>query len=334
MEKIKLGRTEMVVSAISFGALPMQRCTMAEAGPVLQAVLDAGINFVDTARAYTDSEAKIGEHIASRRKEYYLATKSMARDKAAMSKDIDTSLATMKADYIDLYQIHNIKTRKDLDAVLAPGGALEALKEAQAAGKIRHIGVTGHSIELLIEAIKTNEFSTVQVPFNFIETKAAEELFPLAQSMNIGCIAMKPLGGGQVDSYNLALRFIMEHHIVAIPGMDEVHHVAENITADKQFAPLTVEEREVLKREAAALGPNFCRRCGYCMPCSAGIDIPQVFIFYLQYTRYGMKDAIPGRYAGMTAKASACVECGECEARCPYDLPIMQRMKKIAEDLG
>ncbi|HWR41387.1 MAG TPA: aldo/keto reductase [Patescibacteria group bacterium] len=334
MDKIKLGRTEMNVSAISFGALPMQRCTMEEAGQVLHAALDAGINFIDTARAYTDSEAKIGEHLASRRQDYYLATKSMVRDKASMARDVDISLATMKTEYIDLYQIHNIKTRKDLDAVLAPGGALEALKEAQQAGKIRHIGVTGHSIELLLEALKTNEFSTVQVPFNFIETKANEELFPLARSMNIGCIAMKPLGGGQVESYGLALRFIMEQRVVAIPGMDEVRHVAENVAADKEFVPLTAEEREILKQEAESLGSSFCRRCGYCMPCTAGIDIPQIFIFYLQYTHYGMTQAIPGRYANMSAKASDCVECGECEARCPYDLPIMQRMKHIAADLG
>lgn len=335
MKKRRLGRTGLEVTPISFGALPIQRCTMEEAGPILNAVLDMGINFVDTARAYTDSEAKIGRHISSRRKEYYLATKSMARDRENMAKDIETSLTNMQTDYIDLYQVHNIKTRADFDAVMAPGGALEALKEAKAAGKIGHIGVTGHNVELLIEAIKTGEFSTVQVPFNFIETGALKELFPLAKSLDVGRIVMKPLGGGQVRSTDLALRFILEQDIsVAIPGMDKLEQVEQNLKAAKEFKPLTEEERAILKAEAEAIGPNFCRRCGYCMPCAAGIDIPQVFIFHLQYTSYGLKDAIPKRYAGLKAKASDCIECGACEKRCPYDLPIRERMKQVAKDLG
>jgi len=335
MEKRRLGRTGLEVTVISFGALPMQRCTMEEAGAVLHAALDSGINFIDTARAYTDSEEKIGRYISGRRSEYYLATKSMARSKEAMAKDIDISLANMKTDYIDLYQVHNIKARADFDAVMAPGGALEALKDAQKAGKIGHIGVTGHSLPLLIEAVKTNEFSTVQVPFNFIETGAKDELFPLAQSLDIGRIVMKPLGGGQVRSVDLALRFLLEHDIsVAIPGMDKVEQVAQNIRPAQHFTPLTAEERSILQAEAEVIGPNFCRRCGYCMPCAVGIDIPTMFIFHLQYTCYGLKDAIPNRYAGLSVKASDCIDCGVCEQRCPYDLPIRKRMKQVAQDLG
>ncbi|MBP1764600.1 MAG: yhdN 5, partial [Firmicutes bacterium] len=158
MKKRVLGKTGLEVTEISFGGLPMQRCTMEEAGPVLKAALDAGINFIDTARAYTDSEEKIGRHLAGRRQEFYLASKSMARDRDKMAKDVDLSLEMMRTNYIDLYQIHNIKKREDLDAVLAPGGALEALKEAKAAGKIGHIGITGHSISLLVEGIRTGEF--------------------------------------------------------------------------------------------------------------------------------------------------------------------------------
>jgi len=335
MKKRVLGKTGLEVTEISFGGLPMQRCTMEEAGPVLKAALDAGINFIDTARAYTDSEEKIGRHLAGRRQEFYLASKSMARDRDKMAKDVDLSLEMMRTNYIDLYQIHNIKKREDLDAVLAPGGALEALKEAKAAGKIGHIGITGHSISLLVEGIRTGEFSTVQVPFNCIETQALEELFPLAKEMNIGRIVMKPLGGGQIQNIDLALRYILEHDIsTAIPGMDQVEQIEQNLAAAKQFRPLTDQEREILMQEAKAIGPNFCRRCGYCMPCAVGIDIPQTFIFHLQYTRYGMKDAIPRRYAEFPVKASACIECGVCEERCPYNLPIRERMKVIARDLG
>lgn len=335
MEKRMLGRTGLMVTAISFGGLPVQRCTTEEAGPVLQAALDAGINFIDTARAYTDSEEKIGRHIAARRSEYYLATKSMARDKAGMAKDIDLSLRMMKTDYIDLYQVHNIKARKDLEAAMAPGGALEALRDARQAGKIGHIGVTGHNLDLLIEAVKTNEFSTVQVPFNCVETKPAEELFPLARSMNIGTIVMKPLGGGQLTKLDLALRFILGHDIsTVIPGMDEVAHIGQNLAALKNYRPLSAAEQAELRREAETVGANFCRRCGYCTPCSVGIDIPTMFIFHLQYTRYNMKTAIPQRYAALAAKASDCTGCGECEKRCPYDLPIRERLQQVAKDLG
>jgi len=335
MEKRRLGRTGLEVTAIGFGALPIQRCTMEEAGVVLQAVLTAGINFIDTARAYTDSEEKIGRYLIGRRGEFYLASKSMARDNVTMARDIDASLATMGTDYIDLYQVHNIKAKTDLDSVMAPGGALEALKSAQQAGKIGHIGVTGHSIELLVEAVRTNEFSTVQVPFNFIETEAREELFPLAKSLDVGIIVMKPLGGGQVTHHNLALRFILEHEVaVAIPGMDGVEQISENLKAVTEYKSLTAEERETLRQEAEILGPNFCRRCGYCMPCAVGIDIPQNFIFHLQYTRYGLTKAIPEKYAGLAVKASECIDCGICEDRCPYDLPIRARLKQVATDLG
>jgi predicted aldo/keto reductase-like oxidoreductase len=335
LEKRILGRTGLAVSAISFGGLPIQRCTMDEAGPVLNAALDAGINFIDTARAYTDSEEKIGTHLATRRREYYLATKTFSRDKAGMAKDIDTSLRLMRTDHIDLYQMHNIREQAHLNIALGEGGALEALKEARQAGKIRFIGITGHDIGILIEAVKTGEFDTIQVPFNCVEPMAEEKLFPLARAMNVGTIVMKPLGGGQLTKIDLALRYILEHDITtAIPGMDEVRHVEENLAALKNFRPLTAAEREELAAEVARVGTGFCRRCGYCLPCPQGIDIPSLFIFHLQYSRYGMKNAIPRRYATIDAKASDCVGCGACEKKCPYNLPIRERLKEVARDLG
>jgi predicted aldo/keto reductase-like oxidoreductase len=324
-----------MITPISFGALPVQRCTLKETDQVLNAALDAGINFFDTARAYTDSEEKIGVCIASRRNEYYLATKSMARTKAAMTTDIDISLSTMKTEYIDVYQLHNVKSEADWDAVMAPDGALAALKEAKAAGKIGHIGITGHNMDMLVRAVKTGEFSTVQVPFNCVEQGALRELFPLAKTMDVGIIVMKPLGGGLISEVELALRFVLQHDgLVAIPGMDRVEHLEQNLAPTKDFKPLTTEETARLTAEAAVLGPVFCRRCGYCMPCVAGIDIPATFILHHQYTRYDMKAAIPVRYKGLGVKASACVECGECESRCPYNLPIRERMKQVAQDLG
>jgi len=335
MEKRRLGRTGMEVTCIGFGALPMQRCTMAEAGEVLHAALDQGINFVDTARAYTDSEEKIGRHISSRRSEYYLASKSLKRTKEGMAQDIDTSLKLMKTEYIDLYQIHNVKKREEYEQAMGPGGALEALKEAQQAGKIRFIGITGHDYDMLVEGIKTNEFSTVQAPFNAVEPKPLERLFPLAKQMDIGRIVMKPLGGGQIENKVLALRYILAQDItVAIPGMDLPDHVRENLSAAEPFIPLSAAEQAILDAEVAQLGKNFCRRCGYCLPCAQGIDIPATFITHLQYARYGMTVAGAAKYAALPAKASACIQCGLCETRCPYDLPIRERLKQIAQEMG
>ena len=335
MEKRRLGRTGMEVTCIGFGALPMQRCTMAEAGEVLHAALDQGINFVDTARAYTDSEEKIGRHISSRRSEYYLASKSLKRTKEGMAQDIDTSLKLMKTEYIDLYQIHNVKKREEYEQAMGPGGALEALKEAQQAGKIRFIGITGHDYDMLVEGIKTDEFSTVQAPFNAVEPKPLDRLFPLAKQMDIGRIVMKPLGGGQIENKVLALRYILAQDItVAIPGMDLPDHVRENLSAAEPFIPLSAAEQAILDAEVAQLGKNFCRRCGYCLPCTQGIDIPATFITHLQYARYGMTVAGAAKYAALPAKASACIQCGICETRCPYDLPIRERLKQIAQEMG
>lgn len=334
LPKRAFGATGMELSAISFGGLPMQRCSIKEAVEVLNAALDEGINFIDTARAYTDSEEKIGM-VAERRSEFYLASKSMARSADAIYEDVLTSLKLMNTDYIDLYQIHNVKRMEELDVVLGEHGALNGLKKAKEEGKIKHIGITGHSLEVLIKAVKTDEFESVQVPYNFIEQKAAEKLFPLARERKMGIIIMKPLGGGQLNEIKLSLRFILQQpDVILIPGMDEVRHVHENLSVLKPYQALNAEEIAKLKAEADIVGENFCRRCAYCMPCPKGIDIPQIFIFQLQYKRYNLVEAIPQRYAAMPVKASACIDCGACEKKCPYNIPIRKRLMEMRELMG
>jgi predicted aldo/keto reductase-like oxidoreductase len=334
METRRLGRTGMYVSAVSFGALPIQRCTLEEAGPVFRAALDAGVNFIDTARAYTDSEIKIGLHIAEKRHRYYLASKSLARDGAKIQADVELSLSNMRTSRIDLYQIHNIKDREELGQVLAPGGAYDGLLAKKGEGKIGFIGITGHKPSLLADALKSGLFDTVQVPYNVVEQEAAQNLFPLARELNVGIIAMKPLGGGQLKQTEASLRFVLQQKdVVAIPGMDRTEHVAENTAAANPVRPLAAKELADLEEEAQAAGKTFCRRCGYCLPCAAGIDIPQLFIFHLQYKRYGMTRARPIRYAQLPVKASACIDCGACESRCPYELPIRDWLKEIAREI-
>lgn len=329
----ELGRTGLKVSAVSMGGIPIQRIDFKEAAEVVKIALEKGINFIDTARAYTDSEEKLGKALSACRDKVYLATKAMSRTKTEMARDIDISLEKLKTDYIDLYQLHNVKDNDNLKKVLAPGGALEALKDAQKAGKVRFIGITGHIPSVLVNAVKTGEFDTVQFPFNPVETSGGDELLPLAKEMNIGTIAMKPFAGGAIQAPVLSIRFILEQGLsTVIPGMDDVKQVEQNISA-ANGKPLTEEERRVLAQEISTLGARFCRRCEYCQPCPQGIEIPTIFLLEGYWSRYGLKEWAVNRYKPMQAKASDCIECGNCEKKCPYQLPIMQMLKEAAARL-
>lgn len=330
-----LGKTGLKVSVIGFGGIPVQRVGAGEAGEIVGRALDLGINFFDTARGYTDSEVKLGSVLKVRRKEAFIATKSLARTAEGMAADIKKSLETMGVDYIDLYQMHNVKDRAALEQVFGPGGALAALKEAKKDGVIGHIGITGHIKSFLAEALRTGEIETVQFPFNAVELAGARELFKLAEKTGAGVIAMKPLAGGALRYAGPALKFILEHPVsTVIPGMDRLEQVDENARLGDGPLLLTAEEKEALDKEAGLLGATFCRRCEYCQPCSQGIDIPGVFLLDGYYTRYDLKGWARDRYRGMPVKADACQECGECEERCTYSLPIRRMLVEAAARLG
>ncbi|MCF8010254.1 MAG: aldo/keto reductase [Clostridiales bacterium] len=328
-----LGQTGINASVIGFGGIPVQRISEDEAEIVVDKALDMGINFFDTARGYTDSEVKLGKVLGKRRSEAVIATKSMARSKEEMAKEIRSSLNDIGVDYIDLYQFHNVKDKDSYDKIFAPGGALEALKEAKEEGLVKHIGITGHVKTYLRDALKTGEVETVQFPFNAVETEDDAGLFSLAREMNVGIIVMKPLAGGALNNINYALRYILEYPVsVIIPGMDSVEQVEENVKAGACEA-LSEEEKNKLAKEAGELGTVFCRRCEYCQPCPQGINIPVVFLLHGYYTRYNLKDWAKERYKTLPVKVDACIECGECEEKCPYNLPVRQLLKEAAETL-
>ncbi|HHV35890.1 MAG TPA: aldo/keto reductase [Syntrophomonadaceae bacterium] len=331
----RLGKTELQVSVIGFGGIPIQRIDVSSVEKVVNHAVELGINFFDTARNYFDSEEKLGVALKKHRDQVIIATKSMARDKKGMAEDIEKSLMTMGVDYIDLYQLHNVKDKDALEQVLAADGALTALKEAKEKGKIKHIGVTGHIKDILLEIMQTGEVETVQFPFNPVEVSGAGKLFELAEKMDTGVIAMKPMAGGALTNAKLTLGFILENPVtVAIPGMDSVEQVEENAAIGNTLRPLAELEREELARLVAKLGTRFCRRCEYCLPCQQGIDIPSVFLFDGYYTRYDLKDWAKERYQAMDVKPDDCLECGECEERCPYNLPIREMLKEAVERLG
>ena len=334
MQYVTLGKTGLRISRVGFGGIPIQRITEEACTALFDAVIDAGINYIDTARAYTVSEQYLGKALKGRRDRFVLATKSMARTKEAMAADIETSLQNLQTDYIDLYQIHNPNDAQ-LDIVLAPGGAMEALLEAKAAGKIGHIGLTAHSLGVFERALGLDEIETVMFPYSLVE-RQGEGLIALAKEKNVGFIAMKPLAGGAIEDATLAMRYIVYNPdvTVVIPGMYCEEEVTQNVAAAENTAPLTEDEQARAAVIAKDLGDHFCRRCNYCAPCAAGISIPSVFLFEGYLSRYGLENWARERYATLNAKASACIGCGACENRCPYHLPIRQMLKDCAEKFG
>lgn len=336
MQRRILGQTNLEVSVIGFGGIPIQRVDEKMALELLKEANNQGINFIDTARGYNESESLIGEALEKiGREKFILATKSMQRSYNGMLEDINISLKNLRTDYIDLYQLHNIRSLEELEIVLCEDGALRALREAKAKGLIRNIGITGHNPDILNKALDANEFATIQCPYNPVEQQA-EELFKKAKSMDVGVIVMKPLAGGAITKGELSLRFILGNPniSVVIPGMDSVEQVDLNAQTGINIRKLTDEEEKTLFEEANSLGSEFCRRCGYCMPCPQNIDIPTQFLMEGYFTRYDLKEWAQGRYDAMESKASDCIECGQCEPRCPYNLPIRKMMKNVVEKLG
>ena len=328
MEYVTLGKTGLTISRLGFGGIPIQRVDVAATKTLITEMAAKGINYIDTARAYTVSEEFLGEALEGVRDKFVLATKSMSRTKEAMAADIETSLKNLRTDYIELYQVHN-PTLEQLEQVMAPGGALEALKEAKEAGKIGHIGLTGHSLELFEKAVNLDWVETFMFPYNIVETQG-EELMRKCTEKNIGFIVMKPMAGGAIDDPELALRFICSNKdaTVVIPGMYELKEIEQNLSAVENQAPLSESELEKIANIREQLGTNFCRRCNYCQPCSVGLDISTVFLLQGYYDRYGLVDWAKKRYDSLPVKASACVDCGACEPRCPYNLPIRQMLKE------
>ncbi len=334
MEYRILGKTGLQISRLGFGGIPIQKIDKEGTKVLIHKLMDMGVNYIDTARGYTVSEAYLGYALEGVREHFVLATKSMARTREAMEKDIAISMENLRTDYIELYQIHN-PNEKDLEQVVAPGGALEALQEAKAQGKIGHIGITLHSVDLLKQAVEFDWVETVMFPYNIVETQA-EEWMARCKEKNIGFICMKPLAGGAIGDATLALRFITNspNATVVIPGMAEEKEIVQNAEATEDTAPLTQEEQAKIAQIRESLGTNFCRRCNYCAPCSAGINIPRMFILEGYLTRYHLEDWATTSYKNMGKTASDCIGCGICETRCPYNLPIREMLKQVENAFG
>ena len=335
MNYVQLGRTGLKCAAVSFGGIPIQRSDAANTCAVVDALEKFGMNYIDTARGYTVSEEYLGAALEGRRDKFILATKSMSRDYESMKRDIGVSLGNLRTDYIDVYQIHNLPL-KDFDQVFGPQGAYRALAEAKAEGKIGHIGVTAHSVDALGKIVEeySDRIETVMFPYNIVENQG-EDILRQAREKGMGTIAMKPLAGGNLDDWELALRYVAQAACIdiSIPGMGSPEEVERN-AAVELTAPLNPEELERCAAVRRELGSQFCRRCGYCAPCTVGIDIPSNFLMVNYLRKYDLADWARARYAGMAHHAGECVECGACEGRCPYELPIREMLKGVAAEFG
>lgn len=327
-----LGKTNMEIKRVGFGGIPIQRITQEDTNIVIDELEKNGVNFIDTARGYTTSEKYIGNALKGRRDKFFIATKSMSRDYDSMKKDIEISLNNLQTDYIDLYQLHNVKLEEYKD-IFNEDKAVRALLEAQQEGKIKYIGITSHSLDTIEQSVEDGKFDTIQFPYNIVEGQA-DGVFRKAHEKGIGVIVMKPLAGGALDDATLAIKYILSKNYIdiAIPGMDSIKQVQQNVDVLSNLE-LTEEDNNKIEEIRSTLGGKFCRRCEYCLPCPVGINIPQNFLLEGYYTRYNLKEWSKERYDTLQGKASECVECGKCEAKCPYDLPIIEMLKNVCDKL-
>jgi predicted aldo/keto reductase-like oxidoreductase len=331
MRKINLGATGMEVSEIGFGGIPIQRLSHDQAVSVVRRCLDLGITFLDTANAYTTSEERIGEAIRGRREDLVLATKTQARDGKGVAEHLALSLERLQVETIDLYQLHCVNTEDDYQKVVAPGGPLDVVRRAQASGVVRHIGLSSHSMIMALKAVQSGYFETIMFPFNFIAHEAADELIPLALERGVGFIVMKPLAGGALDDATLAFKYLRQFpQILPIPGIERAAEMEEIVAIVEGPAEMTPQEQAAIERMRSELGNRFCRRCGYCQPCPQGVSIQALMILDSVIKRMPAANIFSGLAQDVNS-AEACIDCGECEEKCPYGLPIREMIQEHIE---
>jgi aryl-alcohol dehydrogenase-like predicted oxidoreductase len=267
MNKIRLGKTGLMVSRVGMGGIPLTRPPEHEAIKVIRRALDLGVNFIDTSFAYGTSEVRIGKAIADRRDQVLLATKT-PYGKARALKRLELSLHQLRTDYIDLWQFHGVNTFKDYDRVLSPGGGMEAAQDALEAGRIRHIGMSSHNLEVTRKAITSGYFETVMFPFNFVENEAADTLVPLAKKHDVGVIAMKAFAGGKLKDATLAITYLLQFdNVVPVPGIENIEEIEEIVGIVNGPVELTPRQQHVIEDMRTRLTTRFCRQCHDCMPC-------------------------------------------------------------------
>lgn len=332
MKKVRLGKTDLKVSRVGMGGIPLQRPSEKEAVELVEYALDKGINIIDTARAYGDSEKRIGKGIEGRRKEVCVISRTPLVDKKGALKYLDESLKNLKTDYLDIWQFHNISTMERYQKVIGDNGALEAAKEAQLLGKINHIGITGHNLEVIEKAVKSELFEVILFPFNFVNNEAAENLVSLTKELDIGFTAMKPFAGGRLRDAKLAIKYLLQFdNVVPVPGVEKKEEIDELVEIATSSWKITKTEEQRMDKIRRELGLPFCQWCGYCMQtCPQEINIPGVINIHLNWELWP-QETFAQRKRKSVDVARTCIKCGICEEKCPYHLPIREMLVKGIE---
>lgn len=330
MRKIRLGRTELMVTKTAMGCLPVQRRNKEDAAKLLRAAYDGGINYFDTANAYSDSEEKIGLGLSDVRQDIILSTKSYARDKKGCMEHIDLSLKRMKTDYIDLFQFHQCDVLPDAND---PNDAYAAALEAKKQGKIRHIGITTHRIEVAEQAIECGNFETLQFPFSYISTDRDLALAEKCKEADMGFIAMKGLAGGLLNNAKLCAAFMNEYdNVVPIWGVQTMEELNQWLALEEEVPRLDDEMRSVIATDKAQLGTTFCRGCGYCMPCPVGIQINFAARMNMLLRRSPWQQYYSPEWQAKMDKINDCIGCYQCASKCPYQLDTPNVLKYMRKD--
>ncbi len=330
METVTLGRTGITVNKNGFGALPIQRISREDAVALVRKAYDAGIRFFDTARFYTDSEEKLGEAFDGIREKVFLATKTAAADAGEFREQLATSLCNLRTDYIDLYQFHNPSfCPKPGDG----SGLYEAMEEAKAEGKIRHIGITNHRLAVAEEAVESGLYETLQFPFCYLATERDLALVEKCRDAGMGFIAMKALSGGLITNSAAAYAFLAQYdNVLPIWGVQRESELDEFLSYIEKPPVMTEELRALIERDKEELSGEFCRGCGYCMPCPAGIEINNCARMSLLLRRSPSALQLTKEVQEKMKKIEDCLHCGQCSGKCPYGLDTPALLQKNYED--
>ena len=330
MTKVKLGKTGIVVEKNAFGALPIQRVTQEEAVRLLRKAYDGGMRFFDTARFYTDSEVKLGQAFDGMREKVYIATKTSATTAENFWKDLKTSLGNLRTDYVDLYQFHNPAfCPKPGDG----SGLYEAMLEAKEQGFVRHVGITNHRLSVAKEAIESGLYETLQFPFCYLATEKDLELVELCKKADMGFIAMKALSGGLITNSAAAYAYLAQfENVLPIWGIQRERELDEFLSYIKEPPTMTDELRAVIDRDRKELLGEFCRGCGYCMPCPVGIEINNAARMSLMLRRAPSKAWLTESWQEKMKLIEKCLHCGKCKSKCPYGLDTPTLLEKNYKD--
>ncbi len=330
MQKVRLGKTELWVTKTAFGALPVQRISREDSRKLLRRAYDSGINYFDTANAYTDSEEKLGDALHDVRQNVVISTKSGGNDKKTVQRHIEESLRRLKTDYIDLFQFHNPAVLPDIED---PDGPFAAALEAKKKGYVRHIGITNHRLAVAQQAVESGNFETMQFPFCYLASEKDIALMESCVAHDMGFIAMKGLSGGMLNHAEACYAFMQQYeHVVPIWGIQHEWELDQWLALTEADQQMTPELQEIIQRDRKELAHNFCRSCGYCLPCAAGIDIPQAARMAMLLRRSPYQKYMTREWYDKMHKIENCIHCNACKSRCPYQLDTPDLLQKMLKD--